>query len=66
MLDDLFCIISLVLKGDGLGVSFVNFAQDSIEGHNSPHEQDGNSGSKETNDNVVIHDASMDDIALKG
>ena len=47
-LSDLFGTIPLVLEVGRLGVPFVDFVGNSIEGHDPLHERGGNSGGEET------------------
>ena len=62
----LFCLVPIVLEMSGLDIPFINFVRDSVKGHDPFHEWCGNPSSKETNKDVVVHDASMGDIALEG
>ena len=59
-------MIPLVLEVDGFCVPVVDFIWDGIEGHDPLHEQGGDSGSKETNEDIVVHDASASNVALGG
>ena len=65
-LGDLFCMVLLVLEVNCLGVLLIDFVRDGIKGHNLFHEWGRNSGSEETNEDVVVRDAGMGDIILEG
>ena len=64
-LSDLFSTIPLVLEMGRLSVLFIDFVRNSIEGHDPLHERGGNSGGKEANQDIVVHDASMSGVALE-
>ena len=66
LLGNLFGVVSLVLEVSGLGVLVIDFIWDGVEGHSSFHEQGGNSSSKEDNEDIVVHDASMGGVTLEG
>ena len=66
LLSDLFYIVPLVLEVDGFQVSVIDFIWDCIKGHDPLHEQGGDSGSKETNEDVVVHNASTSGVTLEG
>ena len=56
-LDNLFYTIPLVLEVGGFQVPVINFIWDCVEGHDLLHKWGGDSGSKETYEDVVVHDA---------
>ena len=64
-MSDLLSAIPLVLEVSCLGVPFVNFIRDSVEGHDPFHEQGRDSGSEETDQDVVVRDASLGSVTLK-
>ena len=47
------------------GVPVVDFVWNGVEGHDLLHEQGGNSGSKETDKDIMVHDAGASNIALE-
>ena len=65
VLDNLVCLISFVLEVDGLSVPFIDLTENSVEGHDSFHEQCVNSNSEETNKYIVVSDAYMDYVTLE-
>ena len=65
LLNDLLSMIPLILKVSHLRVPFIDFIRDSIEGHDLLHEQGGDSSSKETNQDVMVHDASVSGVTLE-
>ena len=66
LLENLLSTIPLVLEVGGLGVPVINFVQDHIEKHDLLCEQSGDSGGKEADEDIVVHDASMGNIAPEG
>ena len=58
-------MIPLVLEVGRLRVPFVDFIEDSVKGHDPLHEWGGDSGSEETNQDVVIRDAGTSGVTLK-
>ena len=58
-------MIPLVLEVGRLRVPFVDFIEDSVEGHDPLHEWGGDSSSEETNQDVVIRDAGTSGVTLK-
>ena len=59
-------MIPLILEVGYFGVPVINFVWDSIEGHDPPHEQDRDSSSKEANEDIVVCNASVGGVTLKG
>ena len=64
-LGDLFSVVPLVLEMDCLGVSIINLVWYSIKGHDLLHKQGGDSGSKEADQDVVVHDAGAGGVTLE-
>ena len=64
-LGDLLCMVPLVLEMDCFGVPVVNLFWYSIKGHDTLHEWHGDTGSKETNEYVVVCDAGVSGVTLK-
>ena len=64
-LNNLFSMIPLILEVSDFGVPFINFTWDGIEGHDLLHEWCRDSGSEKTDENIMVHDASVSDIALE-
>ena len=56
--------ILLILEVSGLNVPLVDFCRDRVKGHNLFYERGRNSSDKEANEDVVINDTGVDDIAL--
>ena len=65
LLDDLFSMVPLVLEVDGFQVSVIDFIWDCIKGHDLLHEQGGDFGSKEANEDVVVCNASIGSVTLE-
>ena len=59
-------MILLVLEMNGFGVPIVDFVGDSVKGHDSLHEWSRDSSGEETDKDIMVHDASMGSVALKG
>ena len=59
-------MVPLVLEVDGFGVLVINFVWYSIKGHDLLHEWGGDSSSEETDQDVMVHDAGVGGVALKG
>ena len=66
LLSDLLSTIPLVLEVGGFRVSVVDFIWDCIEGHDPLHEQGGDSGGEETDQDIVVSDAGTSGVALEG
>ena len=66
MLGNLLGPIPLVLEVDGFHVPVINFIWDCVKRHDLFYKQDGDSGSKEANEDIVVCDASMSGVALEG
>ena len=66
VLGNLFCSIPLVLEVDSLGIPVIDLIRDSVNGHDLLHEWNGDSGSEEANEDIMVCDAGAGDIALKG
>ena len=66
LLGNLFSTIPLILEVGGFRVPVVNFIWDGIKGHNLFHERSGDSGNEEADEDIVVHDASMSGVTLKG
>ena len=49
----------------GFCVPVVNFVGDSVKGYDVLHEWGGNSGGKETYEDVMVHDASVGNVTLE-
>ena len=64
-LSDLLGSIPLVLEVGCLRVPVVDFIWDCVKGHDLLHEQDGDSGGKETDQDIVVHDAGLSGVTLK-
>ena len=64
-LGNLLCMVPLVLKVDGFGVPVVDFVWYGVKGHDPLHEQSGDSGDKEADEDIVVSDASMGGVTLK-
>ena len=65
LLSDLFHVVSLVLEMDCLRVLVINLFWYSVKGHDSLHEQGGDSSSKATDQDIVVHDAGLSGVALE-
>ena len=65
LLSDLLSTIPLVLEVGGFRVSVVDFIWDCIEGHDPLHEQGGDSGGEETDQDIVVSDAGTSGVALE-
>ena len=66
LLSNLLSVIPLVLEMGRLFVPFINFVGNGVEGHDPLHEQGGDSGSEEADEDVVICDAGAGGVALEG
>ena len=64
-LSDLLSAIPLILEVGCLRVPVVNFVWDCVKGHDPFHEWGGDSGSEETNQDIMVHDAGVSGVALK-
>ena len=64
-LSDLLSTIPLVLEVSRLRVPVVDYIWDCVEGHDSFHKWGGDSGSEETDQDVVVCDASTSGVALE-
>ena len=64
-LSDLLSTIPLVLEMGHLCVPFVDFVMNGVEGHDPLHERSGDSGSEETDQDVVVRDAGTGGVALE-
>ena len=64
-MSNLLGAIPLVLEVSCLRVPFLNFIRDSIERHDSFHEHGGDSGSEETDQDIVVRDAGTSGVALE-
>ena len=65
-LSDLFGTIPLILEVSHLGVPVIDLVRDSVMGHDPLHEWGGNSGGKETNQDIMVHDAGVSGVTLEG
>ena len=65
LLGNLFHTIPLVLEVDGFSIPVVNFIWNGVEGHDSLHEWGGDSDSKEADEDIMVCDASADDVTLE-
>ena len=66
LLSDLVSLIPLVLELSSFGVPLINFCRDSVKGYDSFHQHGGDSDSKETNEDIGVHYANTDNVALEG
>ena len=58
-------MVPLVLEVDCLRVPVIDFVQYSVEGHDLLHEQGSDSGSKETDQDIIVHNAGAHGVALE-
>ena len=65
-LGDLLGAISLILEVGCLGVPVIDFIRDCIERYDLLHEWGGDSSGEETDQDIVVCDAGMSGVALKG
>ena len=65
-LGNLFDMVPLVLEVNSFQVPVINFVWHSVEGHDSFHEWGRDPGSKEANEDIVVHDASVSGVAPEG
>ena len=64
-LRNLISLVSLVLEMSGFGVPLVDLVKDSVKGYDPLHEGYRDSGGKETDEDIIVYDASVGNIALK-
>ena len=65
LLGNLFSMIPLVLEVGGLGVLVINFIWDGVKGYVLLHQQDRDSSSKDTDQDIVVYDAGIGNILLE-
>ena len=65
LLGNLFCLVALVLEVSGLGGPLSNLGRDGIERYDLLHEQGRDSGGKKTDEDIVVHDPGVENIALE-
>ena len=65
-LGGLVSLVLLILEMSGLSVPLVNLCRDGVEGYDVFHEWHGNSSGKEADKDIVVSDANMGNITLKG
>ena len=64
-LSDLFCVVPLILEVDCFRVPIIDFVRYSVKGHDPLHEQGGDSGGKEADEDIVVYDAGVSSVALE-
>ena len=65
LLSDLFDVVPLVLEMGSLGIPVIDFIWDGVKRRDPLHEQGRDSGSKEADEDIVVHDINIDNVALE-
>ena len=65
-LGDLLCAVPLVLEMDHFRVPVIDFFWYSVKRHDLLHERSGDSSSKETDQDIMVSDASVGGVTLEG
>ena len=65
-LGDLFSLVLLVLEMSDFSISLIDFVEDSVKRHDSLHEWSWDPSGEEANEDIVVHDVGVGNVALEG